>query len=94
MRSTFLFLVFLILGNQGFAQLAEPLFFKEKIHDFGEIIEADGAVEFEFTFTNSSVRPVKILSVQASCGCTTPGWSAEPVAVGKTGFIKASFDPK
>ncbi len=94
MRSTFLFLVLLIVGNHGFAQLVEPLFFKEKIHDFGEIIEAEGAVEFEFTFTNNSVRPVKILSVQASCGCTTPGWSAEPIAVGKTGFIKASFDPK
>lgn len=94
MRSTFLFLVFLILGNPGYAQLVEPLFFNKKIHDFGEIIEADGAVEFEFTFTNNSVRPVKILSVQASCGCTTPGWSAEPVAVGKAGSIKASFDPK
>ena len=37
---------------------------------------------------------MRIISVQASCGCTTPGWTKEAVAPGKTGFIKASFDPK
>ncbi len=79
---------------KAYGQLSEPLQFNEKIHDFGEIIEANGAATYEFTFTNNAVRPVKILSVQASCGCTTPGWSREPIAVGKNGFIKASFDPK
>ncbi len=77
-----------------FAQLADPLFFKEKIHDFGEVLEQQGHADNEFMFTNNSGRSVKIISVQASCGCTTPGWTKEPVAPGKTGFIKASFDPK
>jgi hypothetical protein len=87
---------FLILARSlsGFAQLAEPLQFTEKIHDFGEIIETDGAAVYDFTFTNNGTRPVKILTVQASCGCTTPGWSTQPIGIGKTGFIKASFDPK
>jgi hypothetical protein len=74
--------------------LAEPLFFREKIHDFGEILEQKGNANYEFIFTNNSGRPVRIISVQASCGCTTPGWTKEPVAPGKNGFIKASFDPK
>jgi hypothetical protein len=78
----------------GVAQLAEPLFFREKTHDFGDIKEVDGPAAFEFIVTNKTTRPVKILSVKASCGCTTPGWTKEPIAPGATGFVKASYDPK
>jgi len=94
MKRIFLFLFFVIRGISAFGQLVEPILFTQKIYDFGEVVEADGPVTFEFVFTNNSNRPIKIISVQASCGCTTPGWSTEPVAVGKTGFVKASFDPK
>lgn len=88
-------LIFLTLVAQTvFGQLAEPLSFREKIHDFGDIREADGPAVFEFVVTNRTTRPVKILSVQASCGCTTPGWSKEAIAPGGTGFVKASYDPK
>ena len=47
----------------------------------------------EFSFVNNGTRPIKILTVQASCGCTTPAWSKDPVAPGKSGFIQASFNP-
>jgi hypothetical protein len=76
------------------AQQAEPLLFNEKIHDFGTIREDDGPADFEFTFTNNSALAITIVSVQASCGCTTPGWSKEPVPPGKTGFVRASYNPK
>jgi hypothetical protein len=89
-----LLIVLLSMGIIVHAQLAEPLFFNEKIHDFGEVVETAGPVDFEFIFTNNAARSVKIISVQASCGCTTPGWSTDPVAVGTKGFIKVSFDPK
>src|SRR6267154_1111620 len=75
-------------------QLAEPLYFREKIHDFGELKEADGPAVFEFSLNNKSTRPVSILSVKPSCGCTTPDWTRQPIAPGGSGFIKASFDPK
>ena len=71
------------------AQSSEPLIFREKVYDFGEIAESKGNADHEFVFTNSSGRPVKILNVNASCGCTTPGWTKEPILPGKTGFIKA-----
>lgn len=93
MRLTALCLLLLVFSGSA-AQLVEPILFKEKIHDFGEIVEAAGPAEHEFTFTNTSTRPIKILSVQASCGCTTPGWSKDLIAPGQSGFIKASFDPK
>jgi hypothetical protein len=35
---------------------------------------------------------LKILSVNSSCGCTTPKWSQELVQPGKKGFIKVIFD--
>lgn len=89
-----LLVFFLLISYFSFSQLAEPLTFREKIHDFGNILEQDGSVSFEFNVTNQSTRPVKILKVQPSCGCTTPDWTKDPIAVGANGFIKASFDPK
>jgi Protein of unknown function (DUF1573) len=76
------------------AQKAEALLFREKVHDFGEVMETGGGVDYQFTFTNNAGRPVRILSVKASCGCTTPDWSKEPIAQGKTGFVKVNFDPR
>lgn len=76
------------------AQQAQPLIFNETIHNFGTIDENSGNADFEFIFTNNSGRPVNIVSVAASCGCTTPGWTKETIENGKKGSIKASFDPR
>ena len=76
------------------AQVAKPLQFREESFDFGSVKEAGGPVMHEFLFTNNSGRHIKILTVQASCGCTTPNWTKEPIAPGKSGFIQASYNPK
>lgn len=92
--------LFLLVGwlitvfTPSFSQLADPLVFQEKVHDFGDVKEKMGPVKYEFNFTNRTSRPVKILDVQASCGCTTPGWTRESIPPGKNGFIAASYDPK
>src|SRR3989337_1415033 len=75
------------------AQVAKPLQFREEIFDFGSVKEQGGPVIHEFKFVNNSTRHIKILTVQASCGCTTPDWSKEAIAPGKSGFIQASFNP-
>src|SRR5882762_9428838 len=82
------------ISHSSFAQLAEPLYFREKIHDFGDIKEEDGPAVVEFNVMNKTTRPVSILSVKPSCGCTTPDWTKDPIVAGATGFIKASYDPK
>ena len=89
--STFLILLF---AFQVRAQQSKPIQFREELFDFGNIAEDGGPAIHEFVFTNASSRPIKILSVQASCGCTTPDWSKNPIAPGATGYIQANFNPK
>ncbi len=67
------------------------LLFEADSHDFGSIPEGTQAT-FEFKFTNTGKEPLIISNVQASCGCTTPKWSNEPIAPGKTGTITASYN--
>ncbi len=87
-----IFVLLLIFGD-ALGQQAELLVFQNKVQDFGNIQERAGTVQHTFTFVNNSGRTARILGVQASCGCTTSGWTDQPVAPGKTGFIKAQFDP-
>ena len=90
----FIGVFFSFLTISAFSQQAKPIKFDTEVHDFGTIFESKGAVVHEFIFTNNSARPVKIMNVQPSCGCTTPGWTKEPIEPGKTGTIKASFNPQ
>ncbi|MGC1242070.1 MAG: DUF1573 domain-containing protein [Chryseosolibacter sp.] len=94
MTRTIFGLLFVFLYSTAFAQQAKQLAFREETHDFGAIDEMKGPVTHEFVFINNSSRPVRILKVQASCGCTTPGWSKDVVPPGKNGFIQASYDPR
>jgi hypothetical protein len=70
------------------------LSFDKEVHDFGKINEADGSVTVNFDFTNTGSVPLMIKQVHASCGCTSPNWSKEPVLPGKKGFVSATYDPK
>ncbi|MDR1723056.1 MAG: DUF1573 domain-containing protein [Tannerella sp.] len=63
------------------------------VFDFGNINEADGPVTHVFKIKNEGELPLVITKVQASCGCTTPDWTKEPIAPGKTGEVKATYDP-
>jgi hypothetical protein len=63
------------------------------VHDFGEINEKDGPVTYTFKIKNEGEAPLVITKVAASCGCTTPDWTKEPVASGKTGEVKVTYDP-
>lgn len=87
-------LVGVVMAVAVWAQQSKPLRFSEETFDFGTIMEEDGPVTHAFVLTNSSNRPVTILTVKPSCGCTTPEWTREPIMPGKTGIIKAQYDPK
>jgi Protein of unknown function (DUF1573). len=63
-------------------------------HDFGTISEDGGEVTTVFTLRNNMEEAILINGVHASCGCTTPTWTKEPIEPGKTGEIVVSYNPK
>src|SRR5687768_2955826 len=65
--------------------------FEKTTHDFGSVNES-GPITYEFKFTNTGSEPLVINNVKASCGCTTPGWTKEPVMPGKTGVVTAQYN--
>lgn len=92
---TFLTAFLLIIGlHVSYGQELADIKFDKMDHAFGKIKEEAGPAVHNFNFANLGKVPLVIASVNASCGCTTPEWSKEPVLPGKTGFIKVSYDPK
>jgi len=61
------------------------------VHDFGDVKESDGSVSHTFTILNNGELPLVISRVVASCGCTTPEWTKEPIAPGKTGAVTVTY---
>jgi hypothetical protein len=49
-------------------------------------------VTHQFRFTNTGSEPLVLTRVKASCGCTTPSYSTEPVAPGEEGYIDVAFN--
>jgi hypothetical protein len=61
--------------------------------DYGNIPENGGLANHTFTITNTGSAPLVIKQVVASCGCTTPDWTKDPIAPNKTGEIKVAYNP-
>ena len=61
------------------------------VHDFGDVLTTDGPLSCHFTVTNISAKPVNILTVVSSCGCTDVTWTKEPIPAGGTGTISATY---
>ena len=82
-----LWLISTTLHGQG------RLDFSTKAISFGAIREENGTVQARFRYKNAGNKAVRLISVSASCGCTTPKWSMEPIHPGDTGSILATFNP-
>lgn len=94
----FLMIVLGVVAVKGFAQTAPAAnadlavaTFEAQNFDFGKVKQGT-PVTHEFKFTNTGKVPMIITNVAASCGCTTPDWTKEPVAPGGKGFIKATYN--
>jgi len=66
--------------------------FDTTTHNFGVVKESDKTVETVFTFTNMGKTPLVITNVSASCGCTSPEFTKEPVPPNGKGIIKVTFN--
>jgi hypothetical protein len=67
--------------------------FDKTEYDFGTILQGE-VVTYSFHFTNSGNVPLLISNVNTSCGCTVGDFPREPIAPGKEGSIKATYDSK
>lgn len=70
---------------------AEVIALKETEYNFGKIPQGKPVTHI-FTFTNTGSTSLALENVQASCGCTTPEWSKEPVAAGASANITVGFN--
>jgi len=87
-------ILFLGLVFSVVAMCQKPVIsFEKKSYDFGKIMENAGKVTYEFEFVNTGKTPLVINKVEASCGCTTPNWTKEPIEEGKKGKITATYNP-
>jgi hypothetical protein len=85
-----LFLSICLLMTVGvFAQ--SPATFKATTFSFGKIPQGK-PVTTEFVFTNTSGKPLLVENATAGCGCTTPEYPKQPIAKGKTGSIKVTYN--
>ncbi|MGI4735092.1 MAG: DUF1573 domain-containing protein [Janthinobacterium lividum] len=72
---------------------APVMTFAESQFDFGDI-QSGSKVQHTFSFTNTGKTPLLIADATASCGCTTPNWTKEPIAPGAKGTLDVQFDSK
>lgn len=65
--------------------------FEKEVHNFGELNEGPIST-YTFEVTNTGTAPVVISNAMASCGCTTPEWSKDPIMPGGKSAIKVGYN--
>jgi len=70
---------------------ADNLLLKESEHDFAYIPQGK-PVYYSFEISNTGTTILKLDDVHASCGCTTPEWSRDPIAPGSSAKIKVGYN--
>ena len=65
--------------------------FEKEEHDFGTLLQGE-VVSYSFHFSNTGNAPLLISEVGSSCGCTVGDYPREPIAPGKSGVIKVTYN--
>lgn len=91
MKQLISLIILLMCTSTAAAQ--ENLSFTPDEWDFGTILETDGRVSHTFTGENRGDRPLVILDVVTTCGCTVPEFSRKPITPGGKTQITVTFDP-
>ncbi len=65
----------------------------DSIRDMGIVKEGE-KIEIPFRFKNTGTEQLVISKVDVACGCTVAEKPEQPVAPGKEGVIRASFDSR
>ena len=93
-RIIFILMAILLATGLASAQKKAVISAEETSFDFGTIKEANGNVSHTFQIKNIGDSPLVLTRVIASCGCTTPEWTKEPIEPGTTGDVTITYNPK
>ena len=74
------------------AAKAAEIKFDTLSHDFGTFSEKDPVVKCTFNFTNVGTAPLIIHQAIASCGCTVPTYTKDPIKPGEKGSIEVTYN--
>ncbi len=86
-------IIFTMVGLlQVNAENAPKISFDKTVVDFGVISIKTPRHKAVFKFKNIGNSPLIITRVRASCGCTTPTFSGEPIMPGKTGNVTVEYN--
>jgi hypothetical protein len=61
-------------------------------HNFGKFSKNDPIVKCSFKFKNTGTAPLVIHQAFASCGCTVPTFTKEPIKPGESGVIDVTYN--
>ncbi len=94
MKKLLLSLTAIALTTSIFAQSDSAVAkFNSTTIDLGKI-KQDNPTTATFEVTNIGKEPLIIEQATPTCGCTIGDYTKEPIAPGKTGFIKATYNAK
>ena len=91
-----LFLLLMMLASLvAYAQQEQPeIKFDKTVHNFGTFSEKTPIQTAVFAFTNIGKAPLIINQAIASCGCTIPSYTKEPIMPGEKGTVKVTYNGK
>ena len=93
MKKVLFYMMLLVMSiGYAYAQGKADIKFEQTTHNFGTFSENSPVVSYTFKFTNVGDAPLVIHQAVASCGCTVPEYSQEPIAPGKTGTVKVTYN--
>lgn len=91
-RSILSLLVLFFTTLAALAQGRAEITFEKTSHNFGQFSEEKPVVTCEFKFKNTGDGVLIIHQAIASCGCTVPQYTKEPIKPGETGTVKITYD--
>ena len=82
----------LAIAKKKNAEGTPSIRFTETVWDFGTI-KNDRPASHDFEFVNDGTGNLVIVDATAECGCTRPEWPDKPIAPGKKGKVKVTYNP-
>ena len=88
-------LLMMLASLVAYAQQVQPeIKFDKTVHNFGTFSEKTPVQTAVFAFTNIGKAPLIINQAIASCGCTIPSYTKEPIMPGEKGTVKVTYNGK